>query len=90
VRVLLRPGERFALQLIGLSNGSLKPGTVYITLSRMESKGCVLSRSEDRLPNAKGLPRRWYRSTAYGRRVRKAWALAARAFAEADLHTGAA
>jgi hypothetical protein len=56
----------------------------------MQEKGYVESRTEPLPPGAIGLPRRWYRPTAFGLRVGDAWVLAARAFAEQDLQTGAA
>jgi PadR family transcriptional regulator PadR len=87
---LLREGELFGLQLVDRSEGALKRGTVYVTLGRMQDKGYVESRTEPLPVGAIGLPRRWYRPTAYGLRVRDAWLLAARAFAEQDLQAGAA
>jgi hypothetical protein len=56
----------------------------------MQEKGYVESRTEPLPPGAIGLPRRWYRPTAFGLRVGDAWVLAARAFAEQELQTGAA
>jgi DNA-binding PadR family transcriptional regulator len=41
---LLEAGGRFGLELIDASDGRLKRGTIYVTLSRMESKGFVVSR----------------------------------------------
>ena len=87
---LLREGELFGLQLVDRSDGALKRGTVYVTLGRMQEKGYVESRTEPLPPGAIGLPRRWYRPTAYGLRVGDAWLLAARAFAEQELRSGAA
>ena len=78
---LLREDELFGLQLVDRSDGALKRGTVYVTLGRMQDKGYVESRTEPLPPGAIGLPRRWYRPTAYGLRVGDAWLLAARAFA---------
>ena len=91
---LLREGELFGLQLVDRSEGNLKRGTVYVTLGRMQDKGYVESRTEPLPPGAIGLPRRWYRPTAYGLRVHDAWAMAARSFAAqataAEVRTGAA
>src|ERR1041384_8825092 len=67
---LLRGGELFGLQLVDRSDGALKRGTVYVTLGRMQDKGYVESRTEPLPPGAIGLPRRWYRPTEYGVRVR--------------------
>jgi DNA-binding PadR family transcriptional regulator len=82
--------ELFGLQLVEQSRGALKRGTVYVTLGRMQDKGYVESRTEPLPPGAIGLPRRWYRPTAYGLRVSNAWMMAARSFAEQELRTGAA
>jgi DNA-binding PadR family transcriptional regulator len=72
---LLEPGERFGLELIERSDGRLKRGSVYVTLSRMEAKGFVESRQEARAPGAIGLPRRLYTPTPYGLKVRDAYRL---------------
>src|SRR5262245_14789467 len=72
---LLEHGERFGLELVEASHGRLKRGSVYVMLSRMEAKGFVESRQEERAPGAIGLPRRMYRATAYGLKVRDAYQL---------------
>jgi PadR family transcriptional regulator, regulatory protein PadR len=72
---LLENGERFGLELVDASKGRLKRGSVYVTLSRMESKGFVESHQEERAPGAIGLPRRMYRATGYGLKVRDAYQL---------------
>jgi DNA-binding PadR family transcriptional regulator len=72
---LLRADEMFGLQLVEQSRGRLKRGTVYVTLGRMQEKGYVESRQEDRRPGAIGLPRRLYRPTGLGLRVLDAWSL---------------
>ena len=77
---LLSGEEMFGLQLVEQSHGALKRGTVYVTLSRMQDKGYVESRTEKQPSGAIGLPRRLYRPTAYGVRVLKAWHAAARTF----------
>lgn len=76
---VLHEGEQFALRLADRSGGSLKRGTVYITLQRMESKGYVESHVEPPVEGAMGRPRRWYRCSPYGRQVLAAWQLAERA-----------
>lgn len=68
----------FGLQLVERSHGTLKRGTVYVTLGRMQDKGYVESWTEEQAPGAIGLPRRLYRPTAYGLRVLEAWDVAAR------------
>src|SRR5215510_11820428 len=72
---LLGDGERFGLELVATSKGRVKRGSVYVTLSRMEAKGFVASRQEERAPGAIGLPRRLYHPTAYGLKVRDAYRL---------------
>ena len=69
VMELLRARERYGLELVDASNGSLKRGSVYVILARMEEKGFVESRQEERTAGVTGLPRRLYRATPYGRKV---------------------
>jgi len=70
---LLRDEEMYGLQLVEAAGGRLKRGTVYVTLGRMQEKGYVESRPEERRPAAIGLPRRLYRPTGFGLRVLDAW-----------------
>jgi DNA-binding PadR family transcriptional regulator len=69
---LLEQGECFGLQLVAAGGGALKRSSIYVLLTRMESKGFVTSRLEDRPPGASGLPRRLYTPTPYGLKVRDA------------------
>jgi DNA-binding PadR family transcriptional regulator len=78
---LLHDGERYGLELIEASNRRLKRGTIYVTLARMETKGFIVSRQEERRPAAIGLPRRMYRVTPYGLKVHKAYKLLREALA---------
>lgn len=78
LELLLSEGPLFGLQLVELSQGALKRGTVYVTLGRMESKGFVASEQEAMPPGAIGLPRRIYNPTPLGERVLHAWNLALR------------
>ena len=78
---LLESGDRFGLQLVEHSAGQLKRGSVYVTLARMEAKGFVESRQEERTTAAAGLPRRIYKATAYGLKVRDAYRLLREALA---------
>jgi DNA-binding PadR family transcriptional regulator len=78
---LLEGRERFGLELVEASGGRLKRGSVYVTLGRMEAKGFVESRQEERTPGAIGLPRRLYQATAYGLKVRDAYRLLREALA---------
>lgn len=73
LQLLVRNSEMFGLRMVEESEGALKRGTVYVTLSRMEEKGYVTSRQEEQLPGAIGLPRRLYKLTGLGQRVLHAW-----------------
>lgn len=76
--LIAQGGPMFGLQLVALSDGALKRGTVYVTLGRMEAKGFVRSEQEAMPPGAIGLPRRLYYPTPLGERVLRAWSLMAR------------
>ena len=78
---LLRRRERYGLELVDASGGALKRGSVYVILSRMEEKGFIESRQEEREPGASGLPRRLYRATPYGMKVHGAFTLLRQALA---------
>ena len=78
---LIEARERFGLELVDLSRGRLKRGSIYVTLGRMETKGFVESYQEERAPGAIGLPRRLYRATAYGLKVRDAYRILKEALA---------
>jgi len=71
----------FGLELVRVSNGSLKRGTVYATLARMQAKGLVTSQQEELPDGAIGLPRRMFRPTPLGKRVLRAWVVLARELA---------
>jgi DNA-binding PadR family transcriptional regulator len=73
VMELLRGRERYGLELVDASEGTLKRGSVYVMLARMEEKGFVDSRQEERGHATSGLPRRLYRATPYGRKVHAAF-----------------
>ena len=79
--LLAMHGPLYGLQLVKFSDGMLKRGTVYITLTRMEAKGYVDSKQEPLPPGAIGLPRRIFQPTALGIRVLNAWVALAREFA---------
>jgi DNA-binding PadR family transcriptional regulator len=78
---LLEQHERYGLELIETSGNRLKRGSIYVTLGRMETKGFVTSRQEERPAGAIGLPRRLYRATPYGLKVRDAYQLLREALA---------
>src|SRR5687767_14501642 len=71
--LLVAMGPLYGLQLVERSEGALKRGTVYVTLSRLEAKGYVESEQEPPTPGAIGLPRRIYRPTGLGQRALRAW-----------------
>jgi PadR family transcriptional regulator PadR len=73
LNLLVSSGPLHGLGLVAQSEGSLKRGTVYVTLGRMEAKGLVASEQEEAHPAAIGLPRRIYRITGLGERVLRAW-----------------
>ena len=79
--LLVAHGPLYGLQLVKLSDGTLKRGTVYATLARMEAKGYVDSQQEPLRPGAIGLPRRIFYPTALGTRVLNAWVTLAQEFA---------
>ena len=54
----------YGLDLVAESNGRLKRGSVYVTLGRMEQKGLVRSRLDER--PGEGPARRWYEPTPLG------------------------
>ena len=65
----------YGLQLVAASRRRLKRGTIYVTLGRMEEKGFITSYQEAAPAEAGGLPRRLYRATPYGLKVRDAYRL---------------
>jgi DNA-binding PadR family transcriptional regulator len=80
VELLLEHEELFGLQMVELSAGRLKRGTVYVTLGRMHEKGYLESRQEPLPEGAIGLPRRLYRPTGLAMRTLAAWQTAERSF----------
>lgn len=72
----------YGLDLVALSSGRLKRGSVYVTLARMENKGLVTSQLEER--RGEGPPRRLFEPTALGLR-----SLVAARIVHGDLPLGA-
>ena len=70
--LLAREAELYGLQMVEASEGALKRGTIYVTLSRMEKKGYVESWLDDASPS-NAPARRRYRITALGGRMLRAW-----------------
>ncbi|MBI2035887.1 MAG: helix-turn-helix transcriptional regulator [Candidatus Liptonbacteria bacterium] len=60
--------EMYGAEMVRVSNGSLKRGTVYVYLARLEDRQYVTSRLEERHPKAIGLPRRLYKLTDWTRK----------------------
>jgi PadR family transcriptional regulator PadR len=81
LRLLTTRGEMYGLQMVDASD-ALKPGTIYVTLSRMAEKGYVTSRA---VPSGRegGLPRRLFSATGLGERAYRATAAAGVAFRKA-------
>ena len=73
VELLTAHEEMFGLQMVEVSGGQLKRGTVYVTLGRMQEKGYLESRQEPLPEGAIGLPRRLYRPTGLALRILAAW-----------------
>ena len=71
--------EMYGLELVNESGGSLKRGTVYVTLRRMQEKGFVTSHRETDGSEG-GSERRRYAITALGRRIHAAWEQYRRAY----------
>ena len=69
------PRPMYGLQLVELSDGGLKRGTIYVTLNRLEEKRYVSSRREDAQPGI-AMPRRLYKATGLGEKVFNALAAA--------------
>jgi PadR family transcriptional regulator PadR len=70
--------ELYGLEMVDTSQGALKRGTIYVTLSRMEKKGYVESWLDQATPS-QGPPRRLYRITLLGRRALRTWRMVNRA-----------
>ena len=73
IELLAAQEEMFGLQMVEVSGGRLKRGTVYVTLGRMQEKGYLESRQEPLPEGAIGLPRRLYRPTGLAMRILAAW-----------------
>ena len=76
MEMLLDEGDMFGLEMVEVSDGELKKGTIYVTLQRMSDKGLIDSFEEERDENENGIARRIYSPTDYGERVFKAQELA--------------
>jgi PadR family transcriptional regulator, regulatory protein PadR len=65
--LLTAQSPTYGLELVASSRGKLKRGSVYVTLGRMERKGFVRSRLDER--PGEGPPRRLYEATNTGLRA---------------------
>lgn len=65
LHLLSQHGSLYGLELVRLSKGTLKRGSVYTTLMRMGEKGYVVSKAE-KDEYASGMPRRKYSITGVG------------------------
>jgi DNA-binding PadR family transcriptional regulator len=72
LELLAQRGTLYGLELVGLSNGSLKRGTIYVTLGRMQDKGLVQLVEDQEPDEHAGMPRPRYRLTALGKRALRA------------------
>ncbi len=61
--LLAEHGASTGWALVEASDGTIKRGTVYVTLSRMADKGLVQSEAQDRPKDQSGPPRRYYALT---------------------------
>ena len=80
--------ELFGLEMVEASNGTLKRGTIYVTLQRMQEKGLVDSKPEPRTAPEIGIPRRLYSATRYGAHVHRAYQAAYRALQSGPVAIG--
>jgi len=73
--LLMRIGRKgsYGLQLVQQSAGELRPGTIYVTLERMQEKGLVESKQGEKAAGMSGIARRISNATWYGIRVLQAW-----------------
>jgi DNA-binding PadR family transcriptional regulator len=68
--------EKYGLELVADSDGTLARNAIYVLLARMEDKGLITGREESAPDGAKGPPRRRYRITGHGSRVLAAYEVA--------------
>ena len=73
LEMLINQGELYGLEMVKLSDGQLRRGTVYVTLARMAEKGYVESR-QAKASGEPGLPRRLFQATPLGQQIYR-WCL---------------
>jgi DNA-binding PadR family transcriptional regulator len=81
--------ELFGLEMVESSEGELKRGTIYVTLQRMQEKGFIESRQEERVAPEIGIPLRLYKVTGLGERVFAAYQAADSIFQMNPITAGA-
>lgn len=64
---LLLSGDKYGLEIVAGSGGSIKRNSVYVLLGRMEDKALIEGREEPTPEGESGPPRRVYRVTRIGR-----------------------
>lgn len=78
LEMLINNGEMYGLEMVSVSGGELKRGTIYITLQRMSKKDFIESREEAWSEPEIGSARRKYKITDFGEKVFKAQELTLR------------
>ena len=71
--MLIKHGEMYGLQMVESSGRVIPRGSIYVFLDRMEDKGLVRSRQEERTAHRSGIRRRLYEPTGLGQRVYREW-----------------
>ena len=67
--------EKYGLEIVQDSDGTISRNSVYVLLGRMEDKGFITGREEAPAPGEQGPPRRKYKITGVGAKVARARAL---------------
>jgi DNA-binding PadR family transcriptional regulator len=62
-------GGMYGLEIVEASKNTIKRGSVYVLVGRLEEKGFVKAQLPKADPTHPGLPRRIYKLTAEGMRV---------------------
>lgn len=73
--------ELYGLEMVAMSEGHIKRGTIYVILNRMEDKGYITSRQQESNHKERGIPKRLYKPTGLGERALAAWRSADQVFA---------
>ena len=73
IELLSEHNELYGLEFVKLSGGTLKRGTVYVSLGRLLDKGLVKSRLKAPPPNRGGPPRRIFSLSPLGEKAALAY-----------------